>query len=301
MRKSISSAIIYSLPIVLFTFLNIVFSGKINNDYIYPVIYQNKIYNLEQQTEFDFIIVGHSHSLDAFPMNEEDEIGFINLSLSAQNLYWSNEILKKYEEFFSDKPTVIIELSLTTFCMGEQKGTNRYLPLGFHYIELGLNYSDFLLERYLPLFGNFRVLLAYNSLVSNKQNVIETENEMILNRKEYYKNVVSSPDCEKINIERNIQNLENIILHHKKRNTTVIFFSSPLYLDEELNQSNYRVRLLNEIVLELTKKHNIEYFDDSFLYEISNDWQNFRDSNHLSQTGANKYKEFFFDRLSNQN
>ena len=139
------------LPVVFFLLTNVIFSDWIHENYIYPVRYKHDLFPKDDE-RFDYAVVGNSHARDSFNFELSDQEG-INLALSAQKIYWSNQLLQKYNDHFDDDTIIIVALTYDELCQSAEFGQVRYVPLGFNATDIKISYENYILEKHFPLIG----------------------------------------------------------------------------------------------------------------------------------------------------
>lgn len=269
--------------------MNVLLRSQINQ-YIYSVRYKHGIYNLETSDVFEFVVVGNSHARDSFLMNDNN---LLNLGLSGQNLYWSNQMLLKFNEHIDSNAKILIEVSYFSLCTSDQDGHIRYVPLGFSRDEMDLSMEDYLIEKYIPIVGFNRIesLLTYNDgHFANSLHEFSSENELLVNTIDFLDNAVYKLHCDNESFNLNINILEEIILREKAVGREVILYSSPLYVNEfQIDKTNENVERFYSVISELTKKMDVRYFDHTYYRGISDNYILFRNANHLNNIGSEEY------------
>lgn len=280
---------IFSIPIFVYILLNILFSSQINKHF-YSIRYKHEIYNLHSGDVFKYVVVGNSHARDSFLM---DDNNLLNLGLSGQNLYWSNQMLLKYDEYINPNAKILIEVSYFSLCDGEQEGAVRYVPLGFNRSELDLSLEEYLIERYLPLVGFNRtefLLTNDNNHFANNLYEFSSEYDLMNNSIEFSDRLVYKFLCDKDILNLNINILEDIILRQKAGGREVILFSSPLFVSEfQIDKSHENVERFHLVISELSEKMNVTYIDHTYLKGLSDNYLFFRNANHLNNLGSYEY------------
>ena len=280
---------IFMIPIFFYILLNVLFSVQINNIF-YSVRYKHEIYNLQTSDVFEYVVVGNSHARDSFLMSDNN---LLNLGLSGQNLYWSNQMLLKFDNNIDPNAKILIEVSYFSLCVSEQEGAIRYVPLGFNRSELDLSLEEYLIERYLPLVGFNRLesLLANNdSHFANTLYDFSSENQLLNNSIEFLDNAVYKQLCDTETLNSNIDILEEIILREKAGDREVILYSSPLFVNEfQIDKTHENVERFFFVISDLSEKMDIRFVDHTYFQGVSDNYLFFRNANHLNNLGSEEY------------
>lgn len=287
------------LPIILFLVLNMLSRDIIFSNYVYPSRYKHDLFP-EPHESFDYVVLGHSHARDSFDFNLVEKKG-LNLALSAQNLYWNQKMLEKYETFFHEDTVVIIEVSYATFCQADRFGQIRYVPLGFDHKEVGITFQDYLLEKYFPLIGFNSLELIFSSSEHRaiRDSDFNSEEELIQNAIEYAKRTSQSELCDSTIYENNFDILNDIVKSQTSKGREVIIYSAPVHniVVEVLNDNFDRLTLKRTLVHRLKNNYLIHFYEDYYVEGISTNNLYFRNANHLNSAGVHAYMNHFFNNL----
>jgi hypothetical protein len=299
----LKKALFLILPILLTVSLNLFFLEEINKFLIYPNRFKHNVFPTINE-RFDYVVVGHSHGRDSFNFELIENNG-INLSFSSQNLYWSKNLLEKYESYFHEGTTIIIEVSFNTFCQEESFGNVRYVNLGFDRKQVRLTLTDYIVSKYLPLLGinGLNILINPTRHFADRDFDFDSTEDLELNSISYLENLIESEMCSKEILDYNIGIIEDIILEQQKRNRAVVLYSAPIYISvsgtNSFDESN-KVISSNFIIDNLSEVYNLKYLDFYKRSNISSNPQYFRNANHLNNLGSSIFMQFFFDELQSE-
>lgn len=283
------------LTLSLFVALNIIISTDQNYlVYLKETRYKHDIFPSKDE-KFQFVGIGNSHARDSLDLNQ---IGGINLGLSAQSIELNFMMLKKYEDFFAENVTIIYELSHYSFFREYTSNKKNYVDLGFSHKDLDMSIEDYILTKYFPITG-FESIKNFFQSISNKNpqhfanNLFDFKNEeeLIENSQNYfestYLDVSTLIDIEYI-IYKNIEILIDTIQWANARNYKLVFYTSPFYksLAENINNDNEVFNFFESIVFRLIEDFEIEYLNLNYIEIISSQFEYFRDANHLNYEGA---------------
>jgi hypothetical protein len=299
--------ILVFLSLSLFIALNIIFS---NNHYylayLKEIQYKHDIFPSEDE-KFQFVGIGNSHARDSLHLNQ---VGGINLGLSAQSIELNFMMLKKYENFFAENVTIFYELSYSSFLSVYTSSKRIYLDLGFSHTDLEISIEDYILSKYFPLIGiestKFFLNYIYDKNPQHFADVLfdfENEESLILNSQNYYKstylNIKPLKEMENI-ISKNIDILVDTILWANSRSFKIIFYTAPHYkaLAVELNNENEIIKSFNSIIRVLEENLEIHYINLNYIDDISSNFRYFRDANHLNNEGAIVFTNYLLSFLS---
>lgn len=289
--------IVILLPIMFFLILNLIFEEDISSS-LHKFRYKHEIYNLNDEDSFPYVVVGHSHARDSFPMIKNE---LLNLGLSGQDLYWSNLMLLKYNQYIADDGIIMIEISFNTFCQEKLPGSIRYVPLGFDMNELDISLEEYLIEQYLPLMGVDKV---ENFVRNNRRHfadslsVFNTELELAYNSIEYLDNLLFQKPCEDNVVSQNNAILNEIISREQTIGRGVILYSSPLYVrEEQIDKFHPKIVQFYSLLENIIESHEIYYFDHTYLTNVSSDYLLFRNANHLNNNGSLIYWDYFKENI----
>ena len=137
----------------------------------------------------------------------------------------------------------------------------------------GLVFS-ILSNRFNPSY-NYKQYNGYDPMVNSKE-----QNEMFTKR---LKDLSPNKDCNKIYTASKLEQmyLKQIKVFCEQNNKVLILFTSPVYEDN--------CKKDNEAMSKLMKKHGIKYYDFTDYFKNDANLEYWKDENHLSKVGADKF------------
>lgn len=238
------------------------------------IIKKKRKVNKERITEIKNFNLGSSHSLCAFSKNLKNNV---NLAENSQTFYYDYKILSRYFNIIQEGGVCFLSISYFSFASKEYWIKTDL----FKYYKI-LKITDFsgraklecIIYRYFPLIWSI-----YKKIIKEKK---------IEDSKKYLGHVKKLE--ENRNLEWNINILNNIIEKCKEKSVKIVFLTTPFrrkyneYFSEELLRNNFYM-----IINKIAKKNSILYLDFSHDYLNYDDSKYFRDLDHLSELGSEKF------------
>lgn len=306
MKQFCIKIIIFLLPVMAIAVFMEISLRNIPNDYRYK-----REYLVLHSHQIETLILGSSHTFyglnpDYFSSNT------FNASHISQSIDLDYEILKKYQNSFQNLKTVILPISYFTF-FENLSNTDEAWRIKNYTIYYRLNspnsltdYSEVLSNH--PKINTDRLISYYvknNPAITcselgwgteyhakNAQNLAETgKNAAVRHTIDNF----NSKENQKIFTE-NISTLEAVLEWCSKRNIKIYLVTPPAYQTYRENLNIEQLKATIDTVTEICSKHNHCMYDnllsdDSFLA------QDFYDSDHLSEIGAEKLSKFVNQRI----
>ena len=235
----------------------------------------------------EYVNIGSSHGREAF--NYEAYPNSINLGLASQRMHYGIMLLESIENKLDSNSTIIIPISIFSFC-GEFSGPKqRYL--GFlTREELNITFEEELLERYFPYFGINKTELLFNQ----SNNVIQEFNDYGIDRakhhisRAYNCNIIEESVIERTRsfVERNVD----------KR---IIFIITPYYESywTPILEEGVVISRVKEMILFFVNEYNLEFYDYSIDSRFQTSSSLFRDSDHMNASGAVEFTKIFINQI----
>ena len=263
-------------PVILFLLFNIIAPREVSLYSEYLLLNQIK-----------FVNIGSSHSRSAFDYTDYPDS--INLGLGSQRLHYGMMLLESIENKLDRQSTVIIPISIFSFCGQYDGPKQRYL--GFlTREELEITYEEELLEKYFPYFGINKTELLFTQSTNFTQDFIDNG----IDRAKYHIsiayecNIVDESVVEKIRrfVERNAD----------KR---IIFIITPYYQSywKPILEEVIVISKVYETILDIVNEYDLEFYDYSNDYRFHKSISLFSDSDHMNNFGAKRFTKLFIEDI----
>jgi hypothetical protein len=263
-------------PVTLFLVINILSPREMSKYDIYSEL-----------NSIDYVNIGSSHARDAF--NYDDYPNSINLGFGSQRMYYGLKILEAIEDKLDSQSTIIIPISIFSFC-GQFDGPNqRYL--GFlSREELGITYEEELLERYLPYLGINKTELLFNRSVNQILEFLDNGNDRAIFHIEL------TYDCGVID-ESILQRTESFIQRNIEKR--IIFVITPYFESywTPILVEGVVVNRVYETVVQIVNEYGLEFYDYSSDSSFRKSNELFRDSDHMNGSGAVEFTKMFINQI----
>lgn len=262
----------------------------------------------------DVCNIGNSHGYYAFDYSEyEDKYSCFNFAIPAQVYYYDYNILMQYSSSIGDGTYVIIPVSyISLYAYDADKDSfesqNRtyYKFLDKKYI-IDYDWWTDICEAKLP------VLVAYDKLFDDVKDSIvgDGNNDLMFENEKDWKYMA------KVKYEKQIENcrigdeeyyynkkrekaLYDIIDYVKSKGAIPILMTTPLegtYLDYIKEKSpEFFDEFYNKIDAICVEK-DVKYFDYSMDERLIRNTDNFRDSDHMNESGGKQFTRIFMEEV----
>jgi hypothetical protein len=263
-------------PVSLFLVLNIILPKSVS-------LYDQ--YNNINQIEY--VNIGSSHAQLAF--NYSDHPNSINLGIGNQRMYYGLMILESIEQRMDSQSTIIIPVSIFSFCGQYEGPKQRYL--GFIPRDrLGISLEEEILAKYFPYLGINRT----ESLFYFTKNEVKDFNDNGLERAQFH--ISLAYECNII--DESIVQLARYFIQDNL-DKRIIFMITP-YLDSYWTPIQQEGMVLNSVVStikDLVDDYGLEFYDYSNDSRFNSSKEYFRDSDHMNEVGAKVFTEIFIDEI----
>ncbi len=270
---------------------------QIPNDYNYKSNYIK-----ENGSKIETLILGSSHTFTGLNPNKFKSNTF-NAAYSSQTLNLDYEIFEKNKKHLTNLKTIIIPISYFTFTSQLDDFAEKKIKFYNIYWNIQTGYSD--LNKNFELVAepidvnytkiiNYIKLRNYNITIDGK-GYIKQRFEPKWNDEENslkaFKRHRANMGTQKVRnvIKTHYHLLENIIKYTKEHNISVVLLTTPttdLYKDYVIKTPQYFN--LKQNVEKLSNNENV-LFIDYFINNKDFKLKDFKDSDHLSADGANKF------------
>jgi len=235
--------------------------------------------------QIEYVNIGSSHGHSAFDYT--DYPNSINLGLGSQRMHYGMMLLESIENKLDSNSTIIIPISIFSFCGQFDGPKQRYL--GFiNRDELDIAFEEELLERYFPYFGINKTELLYN----RSNNVTEEFVDNGIDRANYH--ISRAYDCNIVD-ESIVERTRNFI----ERNTDkrIIFIITPYYESywTAVLEEGVVISKVYEAISDIVNEYDLEFYDYSRDPHFHNTSSLFRDSDHMSNIGATRFTRLFIE------
>jgi hypothetical protein len=263
-------------PVTLFLLINILWPREMG------------LYKMYSDLDrIDYVNIGSSHGRDA--LNFDDYPNAINLGFAAQRMYYGLMLLEAIEEKLDSQSTIIIPVSIFSFC-GQYEGPNqRYL--GFLSREkLGISFEDEVLERYFPYIGINRTELLF----------YRTDNQFV----DFFDNGNESAKYA-IGLTYDCGIIDKSIIHRTesfiKRNMDkrIVFIITPYFKSywSPILEEETLVNGVYDAILKIVNEYGLEFYDYSNDPRFNNSRELFRNSDHMNGSGALEFTSIFINQI----
>jgi hypothetical protein len=291
MRKFNSKILLFLSPILLISILMEFSLRSIPNDYSYKKEYLDTYSN-----EIETLILGSSHSYRGInPIYFTNNC--FNASYVSQSLNYDYEILRKYDNNFSNLKTVVLSISYFSLFTKMEQGLEAWRVKNY-VIYYGINISNSITdftEIMSNRFGaNLQRLVSYYLYSEGNMHCskfgwgIPNKFENTRNLEGTGKTAAQRHTVKDYKyLKENILTLNSIIEFCKKHNVKLILYTPPAYITYRQNLNKEQLRITLNLTYEIANSNeNCSYLnlleDTSF---ISTD---FLDADHLNEDGAKK-------------
>lgn len=265
-------------PVSLFLILNIIAPKEMS-------LYE-KVMELEQ---IEYVNIGSSHGLNAFNYSNFDNS--VNLGFGSQRMYYGLKVLESIEPLLDSSSTIIIPISIFSFCGSFDGPKQRYL--GFlSREELGISLGEEIIELHFPYLG-----------INNTESIFYGQDEEVIkfldNGVDRAQNHLSgSRECNIID-ESIVEQLRNFIVRNTEKN--MVFIITPYYHTywEEILLEREVVEKIYDTVNDIVDEYSLALFDYSEDERFINNSELFKDSDHLNSDGAILFTKIVIDELTN--
>ena len=264
-------------PVTLFLLFNIITPKEMS-------LYE-KVMELEK---IEYVNIGSSHGLRAFNYSYFDNS--VNLGFGSQRMYYGLKVLESIEPLLDSSSTIIIPISVFSFCGFFDGPKQRYL--GFlSREELGISLGEEILELHFPYLG-----------INNTESIFYGQDEEVIkfldNGFERAKNHLSRAHKCNIIDESIVEQLRKFIERNSDKN--IVFLITPYYRTywDEILLEREIVERIYDIVNEIVDEYSLALFDYSEDERFKNNSELFRDSDHLNTDGAILFTKIVIDELT---
>ena len=225
--------------------------------------------------------LGSSHAYFAYDYDERKKC--VNLGDISQTLYYDNIMFDYIYDRIGKDAICFLTLSYFSFA-GKERWLKDDLVKYYRILKpknfKGKEKVECFVCKYLPIIWSLKKKIKKRYLKSRE-----------LSKEERIKGHAKKLETS-INKEYNIALIIDILEKCKAKKIKVIFITTPF---TEYYNSFFSKKLLEKnfygIILELSKKYNIRYFDFSHEYEIFNKKEYFDDYDHLSKEGSKVFMQ----------
>ena len=264
-------------PVSLFLLFNII------------TLKENTLYERVLELErIEYVNIGSSHGLSAFNYSYYDNS--VNLGFGSQRMYFGLKVLESIEPQLDSSSTIIIPISIFSFCGSFDGPKQRYL--GFlSREELGISLGEEILEIHFPYFG---INNTESLLLKYEEEIIEFQNNGF-ERAQYHLSLAR--ECNIID-ELIVEQIKDFI--ERNNESRIVFIITPYhdtYWEKILNEAVVVERIYDTIndVVEKYSLDFLDYSDDPRFYTAPH---YFRDSDHLNNDGAVLFTKIVIDELT---
>jgi hypothetical protein len=241
----------------------------------------------ENLDNIEYVSVGSSHGGNSFDF--ENYPNSINLGLGSQRMHYGLKLLEAIDEKLDSQSTIIIPLSIFSFCGQYDGPPQRYLGF-FTRQELNISFEEELLDRYFPYLGINNTRLLFNGLTYSSEFIDDGKNKAKAH-------LEMANECEIIDQTILLRVKSYIISNTDKR---IILVITPYY------NSYWRSVLEEEIVInkvyntifDIIDEFNLEFYDYSMDPEFYDSSEYFNDSDHLNVRGAKIFTDKFINEIN---
>ncbi|MCF2625515.1 SGNH/GDSL hydrolase family protein [Fusobacterium perfoetens] len=234
--------------------------------------------------------LGSSHAYFAYDYDEKKKC--VNLGDISQTLYYDNIVFDHIYDRIEENAICFLTLSYFSFA-GKERWLKEDLIKYYKFLKLKKFKKQEKLEcfiyRYLPIIWSIKKKIKKRYLKSRK-----------LSKEERIKGHAKKLETS-INKEYNIALIIDILEKCKAKKIKVIFITTPFteyynsFFPKELLEKNFY-----GIILKLSEKYKIRYFDFSHEYEIFNKKEYFDDYDHLSKEGSKVFMQELIKQLKKE-
>ena len=307
MKQFLIKFIFTSLPLFICAIIMEFLLRNIPNDYLLK-----KQYLDENSSKIETLILGSSHSFYGLNPNFISSNTF-NASYISQTLNYDVEILKKYQDQFTNLKTIIVPISYFTLFGKLSAGPESWRAKNYIiYYDLDLSKS---LSDYSEVLSN-RINVNLNRInsyyIKGRSTISSTDlgwgrnfnskhardlikTGKIASKRHTIKNI--NTDKYHQIFQENIFLLESIIQWGKKNNIKVLLLTLPAFKSYHQNlnpeQLNKTIKTTNDIC---SKYDNCSY--DDMLMDTNFVSEDFYDADHFSEIGSKKFSVLINERIN---
>lgn len=266
-------------PVTLFLLFNIIIPREVS---LYEKV--TKLENIE------YVNIGSSHGRDA--LNWEDfYLNSINLGFSSQRMYYGLRLLEPLTNSINNQTTIIIPISIFSFCGKYEGPKQRYLGL-ISRKELNISYEDYLLHLYFPYLGIDKNELLFYQNISQLNPFIEN------GVSEAKSHIELAKSCNVI--DNDIVNLTREFIANNDE-SRIVFIITPYYKTywSAISESPDVMESIYSTIIDIVSEYGLEFYDYSHDVRFVQSIELFRDSSHLNDEGSKKFTSIFVDDLNN--
>lgn len=292
MKKFIKYTTIFSLPILILMVLFEVLLRNIPNEYSYKSHYLDG-----NSDKIQALFLGNSHIF--YGINPElMSLNCFNASHVAQSLDLDYEILKKHENDWNNLKYIIVSVDYMSLLSSIQDGPAEWRLMNYKiYYDINIrnkftdNFEIFngklakntrrIFNYYIKHQGGINInTLGWGTQLNSSKNKDLLKTGKIAAARHVAKN--------DIRFNKQISNLENIILFAKNKKIKLILISCPSYKTYSENLNKKELASTIDVIKALDDKYtNMKYYnllnDKSFIAK------DFFDADHLNEIGTKKF------------
>jgi len=257
---------------------------------LFNIIYPKELSPYEKVMELDkieYVNIGSSHGRDSLDYSNYNNS--INLGFGSQRMYYGLKVLESVEPLLDSSSTVIIPVSIFSFCGSFDGPKQRYL--GFlSREEIDISLGEEILDKHFPFLGiNKTESLIYDQSDEVDFNNYGTEvaNNHLLMAHEC--GIVDETIIEKLNkfIERNIE-------------TRIVLLIPPYHKTywDEIVAEKVVLEAVYDVINKVLQEHPVDFIDYSVDSRFYNNKTYFRNSDHMNTIGALKFTRIVIDDLT---
>lgn len=302
MKKFLKYGLFFLLPLIMIGVLMEIALRQVPNTYKYKYDWMQ-----DNAKDVEVLIFGSSHAYYGIRPNFFEQKAF-NLANVSQGIAQDVYLLKKWEDKYKRLKTVIVPISFGTwFGKGLENGSESYRCRYYKiYMDCDL-YSDFSLYNFaLYDIGtakkNLRRLLEMNKELDCDTNgwgtAYKLKNKDLIawdNGEEADAAVKRHTAKDWESIGRNTEIIKEIADFCKNRNIRLVLITTPCWHSYYSQLDKKQLDKMYELTHALQKEYNLQYFD--YLKDERFDADDFYDSNHLSDIGAEKFTKILKNDL----
>jgi hypothetical protein len=302
MTKFIKTIIAFTLPLFLGCFIMEGMLRNIPNDYALKQKYLD-----ENAASIETLVLGSSHTF--LGVNPEFlSTKAYNLAFLSQSLDYDWALLNKYEGSFKNLKTIIIPISYFSLFFNLENGTEAWRQKYYYRcfdLKLSTPFKYRLEVTSLKMKGNLSRIVSYyinekSPVRSNNLGMAAYNKKSGLDlKKEGIKAAQRHTDISEFkNLKDNIEIVNKIISYAGSHDLKVVFVTTPT--------TSYYYKILDLVQLETMKKTmqsldsinaHVKYY--SFLKDQRFNESDFKDGDHLSKKGAEKFTKLLNNLITN--
>ena len=294
MRKFIKYGLFFLLPLIMIVVIMEVALRQVPNTYKYKYDWMQN-----NADDVELLIFGSSHAFFGIRPNVFEQKVF-NLANVSQGIAQDIYLLKKWSDKYKRLKTVIVPISFSTwFGKGLENGSESYRCRYYKiYMDCDL-YPDFSLYNFaLYDMGtakkNLRSLLEHKTEIGCDKYGWGTDYKLKNKNIETWSNGEEADAAVKRHtakdweaIGRNTAIIKEIADFCKSHNIRLVLITTPCWHSYYSQLNQRQLDKMYELTHALQKEYNLQYFD--YLKDSRFIADDFYDSNHLSDVGAEKF------------